>query len=106
MRPRLQLGIGRLTVDFEETEEEKAFRVEVRAWLDAHAERRKAGEQSDHSYMPGDGDPDADDRHVAACKEWQRIVFDGGWAGITWPVEAGGRGGPGGVGPVMVADDA
>ena len=22
-------------------------------------------------------------------------MFDGGWAGITWPVEAGGRGGPG-----------
>jgi alkylation response protein AidB-like acyl-CoA dehydrogenase len=82
-------------VDFEETEEEQAFRVEVRAWFDAHAQRRKAGEQSDHSYMPGDGDPDADDKHVAACKEWQRIVFDGGWAGITWPVEAGGRGGPG-----------
>ena len=45
--------------------------------------------------MPGDGDPDADDKHVAACKEWQKVVFDGGWAGITWPVEAGGRGGPG-----------
>src|SRR5260221_7092568 len=82
-------------MDFEETEEEKAFRVEARAWLDAHASRRKAGEQSDHSYMPGDGDPDADDKHVAACKEWQSVVFDGGWAGITWPVEAGGRGGPG-----------
>ena len=82
-------------MDFEETEEESQFRAEVRAWLDAHARRRKAGEQSDHSYMPGDGDPDADSKHVAACKEWQRVVYDGGWAGITWPVEAGGRGGPG-----------
>jgi len=81
-------------VDFEETPEEAAFRIEARAWLDAHASRRKAGEQSDHSYMPGDGDPDADDKHVAACKEWQSVVFEGGWAGITWPVEAGGRGGP------------
>jgi alkylation response protein AidB-like acyl-CoA dehydrogenase len=82
-------------MDFEETEEERAFRVEVRSWLDAHAQRREPGEQSDHSYMPGDGDPGADDKHVAECKEWQRVVYEGGWAGITWPVEAGGRGGPG-----------
>jgi alkylation response protein AidB-like acyl-CoA dehydrogenase len=82
-------------VDFEETEDERAFRVEVRAWLDAHAKRREAGERSDHSYMPGDGNPEADDAHVRACKEWQRILYDGGWAGITWPVASGGRGGPG-----------
>jgi alkylation response protein AidB-like acyl-CoA dehydrogenase len=82
-------------VDFEETEEERAFRVEVRSWLDAHATRRVAGEQSDHSYMPGDGSPEADAAHVGACKEWQRVLYEGGWAGITWPVDAGGRGGPG-----------
>ncbi|MDP9334259.1 MAG: acyl-CoA dehydrogenase family protein, partial [Actinomycetota bacterium] len=82
-------------MDFEETEEERAFRVEVRAWLDAHATRRVAGEQSDHSYMPGDGSPEADAAHVGACKEWQRVLYEGGWAGITWPVDAGGRGGPG-----------
>jgi len=82
-------------VDFEETPEEGAFRVEVRSWLDAHAQRRNAGEQSDHSYMPGDGSPEADAAHVGACKEWQRVLYEGGWAGITWPVEAGGRGGPG-----------
>ncbi len=82
-------------MDFEETEEERAFRVEVRAWLDAHATRRVAGERSDHSYMPGDGSPEADAAHVGACKEWQRVLYEGGWAGITWPVDAGGRGGPG-----------
>jgi alkylation response protein AidB-like acyl-CoA dehydrogenase len=82
-------------VDFEETEEEIAFRKEARAWLDGHAPRRVAGEQSDRSYMPGDGDPDADVRHLNACKEWQHTLFNGGWAGITWPVEAGGRGGAG-----------
>src|ERR1700690_2077382 len=88
-------------VDFEETEAELAFRAEARAWLDAHAKRREAGEQSDHSYMPGDGDPDADDKHVAACKEWQRVVFDGGWAGITWPLEAGGGGGARWAAPLL-----
>ena len=70
-------------MDFEETEDERAFRVEVRAWLDAHAKRREAGERSDHSYMPGDGNPEADAAHVRACKEWQRILYDGGWAGIA-----------------------
>ena len=82
-------------MDFEETEQEQAFRAEVRAWLDAHAARRRAGERSDHSYMPGDGSPEADERHLRACREWQHTVYDGGWAGITWPVEAGGRGGAG-----------
>ena len=27
------------------------------------------------------------------ARRWQRRLFDGGWAGITWPVEFGGRGG-------------
>ena len=80
-------------MDFEETEEEQAFRVEARAWLDAHAKRREPGQRSDTSYMPGDGDPEADALHVRECKEWQGVLYDGGWAGITWPVEAGGRGG-------------
>ena len=31
--------------------------------------------------------------HVAAGKAWQRTLYDGGWAGITWPKEYGGRGG-------------
>ena len=32
-------------------------------------------------------------RHVAACREWQRTLCEGHWAGITWPKEFGGRGG-------------
>jgi alkylation response protein AidB-like acyl-CoA dehydrogenase len=82
-------------MDFEETDEERAFRTEVREWLDAHAKRRVAGGPSDHSYVPGERSAEADLAHVKACAEWQRELFDGGWAGITWPVEAGGRGGAG-----------
>jgi alkylation response protein AidB-like acyl-CoA dehydrogenase len=82
-------------MDFEETPEERAFRGEVRAWLDAHAKRRVAGGPSDHSYVPGERSAEADLAHVKACAEWQRELFEGGWAGITWPVEAGGRGGAG-----------
>jgi len=82
-------------VNFEESAEELAFRNEVRDWLDAHAEKRVAGERSDTTYMPGDGSRQADLDHLRACKEWQHTLYDGGWAGITWPKEAGGRGGKG-----------
>jgi alkylation response protein AidB-like acyl-CoA dehydrogenase len=82
-------------VNFEETEEEQAFRAEVHEWLDAHANRRVAGGPSDHSYVPGEKSPEADAAHTKACAEWQRTLYEGGWAGITWPVEAGGRGGAG-----------
>jgi alkylation response protein AidB-like acyl-CoA dehydrogenase len=82
-------------MDFEETEEEQAFRVEVRAWLEQRAKRRVAGGPSDHSYVPGEKSAEDDNAHTEACREWQQQLFDGGWAGITWPVEAGGRGGKG-----------
>ena len=72
-------------MDFEETPEEGAFRVEVRSWLDAHAQRRKAGEQSDHSYIPGDGSPEADAAHVGACKQWQRVLYEGGNVDLRVP---------------------
>jgi alkylation response protein AidB-like acyl-CoA dehydrogenase len=80
-------------MNFEETAEEQAFRAEVRAWLAAHARPRVAGGPSDHSYVPGERSPEADLAHVEACKRWQQTLHEGGWAGITWPVEAGGRGG-------------
>jgi alkylation response protein AidB-like acyl-CoA dehydrogenase len=41
----------------------------------------------------GDPSPEADAEHVRHCKEWQRTLFDEGWAGIAWPRKYGGRGG-------------
>jgi alkylation response protein AidB-like acyl-CoA dehydrogenase len=82
-------------MDFEETEEEKAFRAEAHAWLAQHAERRVAGGPSDRTFVPGEMSPDAEREHTKACQAWQQTLYDGGWAGITWPVEAGGRGGAG-----------
>ena len=35
---------------------------------------------------------DDEEAHVKACREWQRTKADAGWAGLTWPVEYGGRG--------------
>jgi alkylation response protein AidB-like acyl-CoA dehydrogenase len=78
-------------VDFDDTPEEAAFRAEVRAWLTEHA--RPRGEATSLHRAHHDPDPEADARHVKACKAWQRTLYEGGWAGITWPKEFGGRGG-------------
>jgi alkylation response protein AidB-like acyl-CoA dehydrogenase len=82
-------------VDFEETAEERAFREAVRAWLDARAKLRGAGNDPEHFHLTGDPSPEAEAEHVRACTEWQRTLYDAGWAGITWPAEWGGRGGAG-----------
>ena len=31
-------------------------------------------------------------RKAAFLRDWQRKLSEGGWAGISWPVEYGGRG--------------
>ncbi len=75
-------------MDFDDTAEEAAFRQEARGWLRQNAKEKEPGELStSHSFY------DFDDIFVAEGKAWQRRLFDGGWAGITWPVEFGGRGG-------------
>ena len=60
----------------------------VRAWLKENAREREPGQLStSHSFS------DFDEIFVTEGKAWQRRMYDGGWAGITWPVEYGGRGG-------------
>ncbi|MER3452688.1 MAG: acyl-CoA dehydrogenase [Acidimicrobiia bacterium] len=68
-------------MDLRDTEDEARFRAEVRAWLaDAVA-----------TLPPR---PDPDDWHGRRAYEatWQRMLFDAGYAGISWPAEYGGRG--------------
>lgn len=60
-------------------EAELAFRDELRAWLGEH--RPPA--------PPADADEDAE---YAWRIEWQRQLHGGGWAGVHWPTEHGGRG--------------
>ena len=73
-------------MDFEDTPEEAAFRAEAAGWLEAHAERRPA---HGRGRFPLPDEPG----YVERCKQWQGILYAGGWAGITWPKEYGGRGG-------------
>ncbi len=72
-------------MDFDDTPEEAAFRAEARAWLEAHAEPR-TGDL--HRLNMAD-----DPTYPGFARAWQRTLYDGGWAGITWPKKYGGRDG-------------
>ncbi len=66
-----------------DVQDDEAFRAEARAWLADHAPATR--KQLDAAANSAE--------HFAASRGWQRTLFDGGWAGITWPVDYGGRGG-------------
>jgi len=67
-------------MEFRDSPEESAFREEVRDWL--------------RTNRPNEKRPDDDDiaGQMAFDRAWQRTQYDGGWTGISWPKEHGGRG--------------
>jgi alkylation response protein AidB-like acyl-CoA dehydrogenase len=79
-------------MDFDDSPEEAAFRREARAWLEANARPRTGDADFSRHYHTAVVDDEAEAAHVRRCKQWQRTLYDGGWAGITWPKEYGGRG--------------
>src|SRR5256885_8025108 len=64
-------------MDLTFTDQETAFRDELREWLAAN---------------PPGPQPSGDDAGYAWRRDWQRRLAEGGWAGVHWPVEYGGRG--------------
>ncbi len=64
-------------MDLTLTTDEQAFRDEVRAWLEEN--------------HPGP-EPEGEEAKFEFRRAWQRKLHDGGWAGISWPKEYGGRG--------------
>lgn len=71
-------------MDFSFTEKEEAFRNELRTWLE---------ENLPEGWIEGTYSMPTDDKEKAAfLRDWQRTLAEGGWAGISWPVEYGGRG--------------
>jgi alkylation response protein AidB-like acyl-CoA dehydrogenase len=60
------------------TAEELAFREEASTWL--------------RDNLPTEARPPEGQEMRAFDLAWQRTLFDGGWAGINWPTEYGGRG--------------
>jgi alkylation response protein AidB-like acyl-CoA dehydrogenase len=77
-------------VDFDDTPDEAAFRIEARSWLEAHAPAKGSPDDFSTGFVEGSMDPD---EFMARAKAWQRLLVDEGWAGITWPKAVGGRGG-------------
>jgi alkylation response protein AidB-like acyl-CoA dehydrogenase len=74
-------------MDFDDTPEEAAFRAEARAWLSEHA--APITDATPRRSPWGGGDEAG---HISRAKAWQRALYDGGWAGVTWPKQYGGRG--------------
>lgn len=66
-----------------DSEAEAAFRAEAHEWLSAHARPRDPATTSQTADLG---------EHVEACRKWQAVLAEHGWAGITWPKEFGGRG--------------
>lgn len=70
-------------MDFKDTSKEAAFRVEAAAFLKEHAVNFNAAERLNMS----------DSEIMTEAKAWQNVKAENGFAQITWPKEAGGRGG-------------
>jgi alkylation response protein AidB-like acyl-CoA dehydrogenase len=70
-------------IDFSTTPEEDAFRASVREWL----ERNLPEGWGTPSYSR----PTTAAEKVAFARRWQRTLYEGGWAGLAWPKEYGGR---------------
>jgi len=65
--------------------EDEAFRAEFRAWLDANAPKAQHSPELGMAAEENEGDWQ---RRVA----WYKKLHSGGWVGISWPKEYGGRG--------------
>jgi alkylation response protein AidB-like acyl-CoA dehydrogenase len=69
-------------MDLNLTPTEQQFSDEFRAWLKTNVPEEWKG---------GTSAEDRDD-YVEYLRDWQRQLYAGGWAGISWPKEYGGRG--------------
>jgi alkylation response protein AidB-like acyl-CoA dehydrogenase len=70
-------------VDLRDTPDEAAFRAELRAWLEANLPEARRGGRGGAARFD---DPFG--------REWSRMLYDAGYAGLTWPKEYGGAGAP------------
>lgn len=71
-------------MDLSFSPKEEAFRHEFRSWL---KENLPEGWEDGKQALPED-----DLELKQFLKDWQRKLYEGGWAGIHWPEEYGGRG--------------
>jgi alkylation response protein AidB-like acyl-CoA dehydrogenase len=74
-------------MDFRFSAEDEAFRQELRAWLQKNRPPRGSADD-DHTDFMHEGSKDEWQRRL----QWHRKMHSGGWVGISWPKEYGGRG--------------
>ena len=65
-------------MDLRYSEEDRAFRAKARAWLKAN--------------VPAQGRPACGKEGARFDRDWQRKLFEHGWAGVAWPSDYGGLG--------------
>jgi alkylation response protein AidB-like acyl-CoA dehydrogenase len=71
-------------MDLTLTPAEEKFRDECHAWLEAYVPRQWHDPAFREALSPAE--------EVAFLKSWQRTLCEGGWVGLAWPKEYGGRG--------------
>ena len=74
-------------MDFKFSAEDEAFRQELRGWLKKNRPPRRAADEDQVDFMQEGGKDDWQRR-----LEWHRKMHAGGWVGLSWPKEYGGRG--------------
>lgn len=67
-------------MDFRDDPEDAVFREEVRAWLAAAV-----------AEQPADAPNASFEERLPNFRRWQRKLYDAGYAGLSWPEDAGGR---------------
>src|SRR5256885_12256867 len=76
-------------MNFDDTPQEAAFRVEAKAWIAANAPKQYEEELRKSSL----GRTQLKGANILqVAKAWQKKKADAGWACLHWPKEYGGRG--------------
>jgi alkylation response protein AidB-like acyl-CoA dehydrogenase len=70
-------------MDFNYSPEQEAYRMQVRKWLEANQPLPLTAEERENIN---------EDLLWERNKNWHKRLYDGGWIGLNWPREYGGRG--------------
>lgn len=70
-------------MNLKDSPEQQAFRAEIRRWLQ---------DNLPSGWGQTVFEPKGEDERAAFRLEWEKKLYRGGWSGITWPKQYGGRG--------------
>ena len=72
-------------MDLSYSDEDEAFRAEIRAWLEGNL-------TGEFAAVKGLGGPGKEHQAIEERLAWNRHLAEHGWTGVGWPKEHGGRG--------------